>query len=141
VSTKPPALVLTVRLELLSKNASEIASRSQRARSSSSCPRTPHVGYDDLKGVSKLTTLLKKREDPATGFKELRPTWKLNSANCFGPTFPVKDEEIHVLMKVPIEGPPAKRQRTDEVLSGMAQKLDRLCELLTQDRAVQPLEL
>jgi hypothetical protein len=83
-------------------------------------PEDPLAGHPKLVASSDLIPFLEDGQVPESGFKELVPLWKLNSPNCFGPEFPIKDEEIHVLVKVPGEEPDRKRQRTDEVVWNVA---------------------
>jgi hypothetical protein len=93
-------------------------------------PEDAHAGHPKLVASSDLIPFLEDGQMPERGFKELRPSWKLNSPNCFGPEFPTTEGYIHVLVKVPGEEPDRKRHRTDEVLLEMSQKLDILCERL-----------
>ncbi|KAI9987937.1 hypothetical protein PInf_024192 [Phytophthora infestans] len=51
----------------------------------------------------------------STGNDKMRPSWKLNKSELFGPSFTPGDEEIHVLVELPevaVE-PPKKKQRLE----------------------------
>jgi hypothetical protein len=75
----------------------------------------PHVGDKRLTNDANLDLFLKRDQVPESGFKEMGPMAKLNGAQCFGSTFPTREHELHVLVKVPDNQPPAKRRRTNMI--------------------------